>query len=1655
MNRRCKPPSGNSRAGTPLRRPVWTGFAAVFLGVFCALPTVIGAGADATETAAFAAAVRRDTAWFGAPATRLVGTKFHDAVMSELLDRVRSIPGIKVWSQEFSLVAPQIDEAFLEVPAGKFAGKHRVFPVWPASVRLPSTPTGGIDGKLVYVTEGDWKDIRPRSLRGQIAVMEMTGDWRWTAVANAGARAILLLGSPGIDYRDAQSQLIPLPVNVPRFYLPDGALAAALRADGVVRARVFCRAHWARVRARNILALVLPAAAPVPPRQALAVAVQCDSAGAIVEKSPSADGAVDVAFLLNLLRQFAAERPARPVLFAFLDGQGINQLGARQMLAALAITKKEKKANVKADVELLADYRHDLQLAAELGRERDPLAALYREKFRDLHQYVKDEVAREVVQIETVMHPKRLKLYRAAGEEKERLRREVAALSDRRSRYFGAQLRLLTKESLTPALRGLAQKLWDRVQRRLDRQANETRELVAREKERDTLRQAVLAALGLPPAQERPIEFLLGIDLSDAGVAAGPALYCRFLFTNESRNAASFTRWLNDVTRDKDARPIFPETLRRAVDLGPLAGLDSPDSFICGDPATLTGNAESFGTAGVTWATLNAIRTKADTPLDTVERLDWSRLAPQIEATFLLARRLADSPGFKVTSKVVPKWVRAWGTIVDQASGEPIPRLPMPDYLAVLVNGSSTAGRGGVYFLPAVPGVRRQEFHFTRADGRFYVDAMPGLVGGAARRYFVQAYLLAEDGRIVRAVDMKKAGKGVSLNIDTRTHDPTPLRAVMFTCQSLQGFDFFDPRFLLPLPMASLLDARRGGEPRRVNFSLSNGMLSAMLEPETRWELILRAGVTRNRLALVNMAPPSEWKGLSTRQAMRGFEVGKPLPAHPLYLAARDFYRLDTRRIEDYRRAGISSRAIGKIRERTKRLLTEAEAAVEADDGSGLYRAAGGAVANEIRAYQAVRDMANDVIRGAIFLLLALAPFAFAMERLIFASPHVYRQIAGTVGIFSVMTLILWSFHPAFRITNQPLMIIMAFGIILMSLLVISVVFSRFEAGLDELRSGRAEASGARTSRFGVVSTAIRLGIANMRKRKLRTALTGITIMLITFALLCFTSTSRYVGTREYRIDANAPYAGVLVRQPSSRAMPGLAATYLKEVAGRERVVRRYWWCNPWNPQWRLHLANPKTGKQVSLHAALGLDGAEGDLTNVRRFCPKWDEFSTRSDGCYLSKETARELGVEPGETVVIAGRAMRLIGTYDAAAMDRGLRGLDGQSLLPMDYSAVGDEQRRLLARGDLELMAIEMESGAGLEPDQEVPRLSGASVVIVPADMLEGLNGSSLRSLAVKTKSGEAARVLVEELTRRLAFPIYYGSPESGVRVVATTPLLPKAPKSLLIPLVIAGFIIFNTMLSSIAERRREIYIYTSIGLAPLHVGFLFLAEAVTYGLMGSIFGYIIGQALATVFSKLGWMGGITLNYSGTQTIAVMVMVLAVVVLSSLVPAYLAGKLAAPSNEMNWRVPEAVDDVIRDNLPFTANRRVANGVMTFILDYLDAHREGSIGNFSTDDLRAFRTRIDGREFMGIEGTVWLAPYDLGVRQRVRITFAPADIEDILCIGIELKRESGQPGSWHKLNRVFLGDLRRQLLGWRKLKPERILAYIAESRGRLAEVPA
>ena len=241
---------------------------------------------------------------------------------------------------------------------------------------------------------------------------------------------------------------------------------------------------------------------------------------------------------------------------------------------------------------------------------------------------------------------------------------------------------------------------------------------------------------------------------------------------------------------------------------------------------------------------------------------------------------------------------------------------------------------------------------------------------------------------------------------------------------------------------------------------------------------------------------------------------------------------------------------------------------------------------------------------------------------------------------------------------------------------------------------------------------------------------------------------------------------------------------------------------------------------------------------------------------------------------------------------------------------------------------------AGRNARPEGAHRFLAPVSVAIVPAAITRQLGGR-IASIAVRP-GDKAVEERASALARRLAMPVYASTGERVLFINAAASSAPQDLSTVIVPMVIAGVIVLNTMLGAVAERTREIHVYTSVGLSPTHVGMLFLAEAGALGTLGVVFGYIFGQGLATILSWTQLMPGVDLNYSSMSAIVTMGLVLGVVMLSAAWPAYAATRLATPSLQRDWKLPKPVGDVMAVDLPFTVNDAAAQGVLAYIAEYL-----------------------------------------------------------------------------------------------------------------------
>jgi hypothetical protein len=365
----------------------------------------------------------------------------------------------------------------------------------------------------------------------------------------------------------------------------------------------------------------------------------------------------------------------------------------------------------------------------------------------------------------------------------------------------------------------------------------------------------------------------------------------------------------------------------------------------------------------------------------------------------------------------------------------------------------------------------------------------------------------------------------------------------------------------------------------------------------------------------------------------------------------------------------------------------------------------------------------------------------------------------------------------------------------------------------------------------------------------------------------------------------------------------------------------------------------------------------------------------------------------------------------------------LDGEPLTPVDYTAAGQELLTQLAAKDYGEEPVDM---------VQFDHLQAANMILAPQSYVNDLGGS-LRSVAVRFPSDAMADARIERFMQRLGIPVV-ASVRGEVAVYSAMALSSlSGVGNLFIPLVIAALIILNTMMNAVYERFREIAVYSAVGLAPVHIGTLFMAEACMYAVIGGMAGYLIGQTVAQVITTYHLLEGLTLNYSSLSAVASTMMVMTVVLLSTIYPARKASQMAVPDVNRQWSFPEPDGDLWSFEFPFTIGRLEALGLYTYLTRLFESYEESALGTFMTDEVKLTAIQTDAVETYTITMKSWLAPYDMGVSQRVTLSAAPDEMEhNLYAVWVDIERESGDVDSWQRLNRRFLKTLRKQFLIWR-----------------------
>jgi hypothetical protein len=1584
--------------------------------------------------------------------------------------------GLEVLEQGVRTVAPQTDLAEVSL-SGTEGAPFRVYPFMPNGYQPIATPDGGITGTLLEVNDAVLNSRS--SFEGCFALLDGAQSapvgygYDYTKYAQLGFLGVIVSHREGLDemkWSATGPMCTVSPVNYLRL-AADPEIFEFVDRDVTIHVRT----RYCEVPSRTLVGILKGS---TPRREALVVPCSYDALSRLPDRSPGVIQAGQLATHLQVLEGLVPHREAlrRDVVFVAFGSRFMAHAPQDRFVAAIGSlgerdarrrAMQEEQEMVRQRLALLTACQpvvsalgagETLQQAVDAFTALDPDAGVF---FEDQLQYILNTIVFE----------------RSEGMMRAKIEFEKGDTADLEGAAFVAYQAARKYYDKAFSCAGL------RFDRLLEDQA------------------AFMEESGLGVRMRRRFEELHAFHL-EQGKALEESLAINAAFSDYSR-VIVLTPEL--IPRDPERQGVesLTFTMGRSVNHG-SGGAPArqalqaaiQDLKLEGDVSVTYSARRSYGTdvngllAGQgteaeTWATVGypaysvVSHGRSYGEFSYPSEEPWMRAMETLEGSLktVAAALLSVAYGngeFKPLSFSTAHLYSVQGNVYVSNVGQSIiPNYPLAH---ALVTCAPTAGLSS----PA-RGYSGQLMLMSDPYGRYSRDYCLSPFVASAYDYSPDAVGYGPEGQIWLIKDQGAKAQRVytSMNLGPESL-ANDVNIVCYRASPVTLLDLINPQSMKSYAGGGFIRTR-GLSPFDSFFKLpiQESVLTAFIRPDEYFFVELKAGSAENELVQTTRAfllgPDGDdaARELSIARAARpGSEIrGRgylacetPFIRDVAGEAASSMIRVNAQRLRVQEHYGMADELTTEFQER-------AEARLAAADGEAITKRdaileARDAVTYSTLNHPVLRENIFEAVAGILWYLGLLVPFTFFFEKLAFGFPDIRKQLAAHVVIFLTVFMLLKFLHPAFVLIRSSLMILLGFVIFLISMGILAMFSSKFKENLESIKQARGQVTAAEVNKAGAIVTAFMLGLNNMHRRRVRTMLTCGTLVLITFVMICFTSVQSDIIETSKAI-GKAPFSGFVVKNEEFRPVAASEVFALQTKYGsrfsiaarialmgtedgdtRERIY----------PTLRLLRRDGGTVRESLAKSLLQFSHAEplAPHLGVRgRWFTKEDVLNPAGrPPVILSHAMADTLGisvetVEAGEAVEIEinGELFPVCGVFDGRVLDA-LLDLDGQTLLPFDVKAL----RELNRLDHTKIIASE-----------DAVRLSGDDVILAPGGFGFPIPNSDERILSVAVVfpddfSPRDGRDEIQQYMEQSGRLTYFGLDGFSFLGKRAREGSFVGLVDMLIPLIIAAITVLNTIRGSVYERKEEIFVYNAVGIAPRHIFFMFFAEAFVYAVVGSVLGYILSQGTGRLLTVVGLTGGLNMTFTSLGTIYASLTIAASVFISTWFPARTAMKIASPSEDLGWRLPEPDGDRLRFCLPFTFDWHDRIAVLEFFKRYFVDHGEGSSGAFFAGvpvlGIGDETDPLNGDGFIPtIAAPVWLKPFDLGVSQELKIAM-PTDSETGEFVAdITLTRQSGTLENWKRLNHVFVGLVRTHFLHWRAVSQDERASMFTEARRELESV--
>ncbi|MGB9806511.1 MAG: FtsX-like permease family protein [Thermoproteota archaeon] len=545
-----------------------------------------------------------------------------------------------------------------------------------------------------------------------------------------------------------------------------------------------------------------------------------------------------------------------------------------------------------------------------------------------------------------------------------------------------------------------------------------------------------------------------------------------------------------------------------------------------------------------------------------------------------------------------------------------------------------------------------------------------------------------------------------------------------------------------------------------------------------------------------------------------------------------------------------------------------------------------------------LRSFASPSSSLLVYMFIVTGILSLIVARIMFEKPE--ESYFASIVLFVVLLTIVIQTFPQTKIDfGRSLLVIFLLVIALASLSLI------LYAVLENIKT----AGGV--SLFAAISVMFSFVSGFLSKRKLRTFLVLFSIVTITWGLTCLSSVSvsftTYSQTLGIKSSLGKTYLVLESTSNSISVTPNLLY-FLSQISEIQSIAPKLTWANLISPLDTLAGVPISGVVSISTNSPLVYQLKSAVSPNEALY-----EVASSQGKIIISDLMAKSSGKQVGDLVFIKGRKYQIAGILNSKALSK-ISDVDGQDLLPK---------------------VIVNNSPASIPPED----------VIILNDRDAMVLGSFVNKLYLELENSVSANNVANAISMFQNLFVYVVKPNSMLEVYYPGARLNVVGSELVLPIILGFLIIFLTFSSYTYERRREIFVLTTIGANPDHIFLTFLYESTIIGFIGGALGYILGVATFRFLNFMNVIIPVDVKVDISSSILLIFSAVLMSILGALLPSFRASVSAVPSLRRRWITEAKI--VSREELDRTQQLSVSIPIV------IPVNKAGEFASFLARKLR------------------------------------------------------------------------------------------------------